>query len=92
MHHYEDDNLNEIAPLAHRPREAAKRVGVCVSRLYQLVNAGEIVALKDGRSTLIPEASLRKWLDSRAARQPGHWPAVRSSLPPRRAPTSRNLK
>lgn len=51
-----DDLLSK--PLCVRVPIAAKMLGVGLTKLYELVNAGELQAVKLGRVTLIPIASL----------------------------------
>jgi excisionase family DNA binding protein len=63
----EVNNIGESAPLALRPTQAAKRAGVSRSRLYELLKRGEVEARRDGRCTLVLEASLRSWVASRPA-------------------------
>jgi excisionase family DNA binding protein len=42
--------------------------GVGVTRTYELINQGKLVAIKDGRKTLILESSARAWLEGLQAR------------------------
>jgi len=50
-----------------RPAEAGQRLGVCSSRIYQLIQARELPATKVGGAWRIPVAALDRWLEDRAA-------------------------
>lgn len=58
-------------PLAHTVNEAIKRLSVSRTTMYELIKAGEIRPFKIGRKTLIPEAELRRVIDTRMAGQAG---------------------
>lgn len=58
-------------PLAHTVNEAIKRLSVSRTTMYELIKAGEIRPFKIGRKTLIPEAELRRVIDSRMSNQAG---------------------
>jgi excisionase family DNA binding protein len=51
-------------PLAVRPREAARQLGVSRSRLYQLLKSGKIPHRKDGAATVIAYEDLVAYRDS----------------------------
>lgn len=51
------------APIAYRPREAARILGIGRSRFYELLAAGEIRARKLGHITLVPRAELERYLE-----------------------------
>lgn len=51
-----------IPRLALKPNEAAIATGRSRSRIYELLSSGEIRAVKDGASTLIPTTELARWL------------------------------
>lgn len=57
--------------LAYTPKEAAAALGMSVSKLYEHMQAGTIVAKKDGKKTLILASTLDGFLvslpDARAA-------------------------
>lgn len=55
-------------PLALRPREAAKLLGIGRRLLWQETNAGRIPHLRIGRCILYPVASLQQMLADRAAK------------------------
>lgn len=51
--------LANIEPLTVRIATAVQLTGISRSRLYELIEAGELEVVKVGRSTLIPFRSLR---------------------------------
>jgi excisionase family DNA binding protein len=51
-----------LTPLAVGPNGAARLIGVSRSRVYELINAGELPAYKDGARTLILVADIEAWL------------------------------
>lgn len=55
-------------PVAVRIPQAAAMLGIGRSTLYLCIAAGEIEAIKVGRSTLVPVESLKAFV---AARRPG---------------------
>lgn len=57
------------APMALRPREAARALGVSERWLWEQTKAGEIPCTKVGRVTLYPRVMLEEWLRRRAAQQ-----------------------
>lgn len=57
------------APMALRPREAARALGVSERWLWEQTKAGEIPCTKVGRVTLYPREMLEEWLRRRAAQQ-----------------------
>jgi excisionase family DNA binding protein len=50
-------------PLALRPREAAKALGISDRTLWALTKAGKVPFVRLGRSILYPLHTLREWLD-----------------------------
>lgn len=56
-------------PMALRPREAARALGVSERWLWEQTKAGEIPCTKVGRVTLYPREMLEEWLRRRAAQQ-----------------------
>lgn len=56
-------------PMALRPREAARALGVSERWLWDQTKAGEIPCTKVGRVTLYPREMLEEWLRRRAAQQ-----------------------
>ncbi|MFN9368658.1 MAG: helix-turn-helix domain-containing protein [Planctomycetia bacterium] len=57
------------APMALRPREAARALGVSERWLWEQTKAGEIPCTKVGRVTLYPREMLEEWLRRRAMQQ-----------------------
>jgi excisionase family DNA binding protein len=55
------------APLAVRPRGAARMLGLGLSKLYELLRDGELAAYTVGRSRFIPVASVREYMTRRLA-------------------------
>ena len=51
-------------PILVSPDRAAAMIGCGKTYLYELINAGEIEAKKQGRSTVIPVESLRAYAAS----------------------------
>lgn len=54
-------------PVANTVSEACQRLGIARNSLYNLINAGEIFAIKIGSRTLIPESELNRFVASRLA-------------------------
>ena len=63
------------SPLALRPREAAKALGISARHLWQLTKDGHIPCVRVGsgkrRTVLYPLADLQAWLTRQAARAKG---------------------
>jgi excisionase family DNA binding protein len=55
-----------VEPLALRPREAAKALGICERTLFDLNKAGEIPCVRIGWAILYPVETLRAWLAAKA--------------------------
>jgi excisionase family DNA binding protein len=55
------------APLAVRPAGAARMLGLGLSKLYELLRAGELSAYTVGRSRFITVASVREYVNRRIA-------------------------
>jgi excisionase family DNA binding protein len=53
-------------PISVRIREACRLSGIGRSKLYELIAAGEIEIIKVGTITLVPMASLARFLERRA--------------------------
>jgi excisionase family DNA binding protein len=59
-------------PLALRPREAAKALGISTRHLWQLTKDGSIPHVRVGRrAVLYPVDELRAWLSRQAAKPEG---------------------
>ena len=48
--------------LMYSPQAAARTAGLCKATIYELLGRGQLVAVKHGRRTLIPAASLTGYL------------------------------
>jgi excisionase family DNA binding protein len=63
------------SPLALRPREAAKSLGISTRHLWQLTKDGHIPCVRVGNGTrktvLYPVADLQAWLTRQAAQAKG---------------------
>jgi len=58
-----------LAPLALRPREAARALGIGVQLLWTRTNLGEIPCVRIGRAVRYPVTLLQKYLEEQAAKQ-----------------------
>ncbi|MBO9712508.1 helix-turn-helix domain-containing protein [Sphingomonas sp.] len=56
-------DLGDHERIAVRIPVAAQMIGISRSKFYELLDAGEIEAIKLGRSTLIPVASLKTFVE-----------------------------
>ena len=54
----------DLEPLAVSIREGCRMIGIKRSSIYREIAAGRIKAVKAGKRTLLPVASLRAWLAS----------------------------
>jgi excisionase family DNA binding protein len=61
---------NPIAPLALKISEACAASRCGRTTVYEAIKSGELRAVKRGKSTLILESDLRRWLESLPAIQP----------------------
>lgn len=50
----------ETPKLSYKPEQAAAVLGIGRSKVYELMNAGELESFKLGKSRLIPHASLER--------------------------------
>jgi hypothetical protein len=57
----------DAEPLAVKPKRACAMLDCGITRLYELMSAGELVGFKDGRSRKITTASLHGYLARRIA-------------------------
>ena len=55
---------NQIAPMVLRISEACAASRCGRTTIYEAIKRGELRALKRGKSTLILEVDLRRWLES----------------------------
>lgn len=65
-------DAGELRPLALRPREAAKALGIGERLLWSKTNAGEIPHVRLGKAILYPVAELERWLSEQAQRKGGN--------------------
>ena len=56
----------EPSPLAMRPKQAAKALGIGERLLWSLTNRGEIPCVRVGRCVIYPVDLLREWLAEQA--------------------------
>ena len=81
---------DSLEPLAVSPREARRLLAIGNTRLYQLLERGELVGYHEGRARRITVASIRARIeelsgaDAQPPAQPTHRPRGRS----RKHPTS----
>jgi len=52
-----------------RPSEAAEALGLGKSKTYQLINDGTLPSVRIGKSVRIPNAALKKWIESQIQAQ-----------------------
>ena len=52
-----------VEPISVRIREACRLTGIGRSKLYQLIDSGELNVVKIGRITLVPMSSLRALIE-----------------------------
>ena len=57
----------KIEPLAHSPDRAAQRLGISTRAVYTHIGSGELRSFKDGKRRLIPDAELRRFVNSKMA-------------------------
>ena len=51
-----------VEPLAHSPESAAKRLGLPLRSIYNLLAEGELRSTKIGKRRLIPDSELQRLL------------------------------
>ena len=56
------DTVTAVTPLALRPKDAAKALGIGSRLLWEKTNCGEIPHVKIGRCVVYPTHLLREWL------------------------------
>ncbi len=61
--------MDTSAPLLLTPAQAAERLSIARSSLYQLLLVGEIVSITIGRSRRIPLEALTEYLDRKVREQ-----------------------
>ena len=60
-------DISDIEPLAHKPDAAARRLGVSLRQIYNLIADGSIRSTKSGKNRLIPDDELKAYLRRRMA-------------------------
>lgn len=55
----------ELPPIAHRIEDAARRLGVSRSTIYNLITTKELTPFKVGNRTLIAESELHRFVAAR---------------------------
>jgi len=77
-------HLSEIEAFAVPAKKAAPAIGVGMTRLYQLINAGEIESYRDGKARKIVVASLKAYVErqvvAEAAKPRVGWTARATSM------------
>jgi excisionase family DNA binding protein len=56
--------IGHLAPIAYTPEDAALVSGRSRSRVYEAIKNQELLARKDGRSTVIERDELIRWIRS----------------------------
>lgn len=56
-----------LEPIAYSVNDAIRVSSIGRTRLYQLINSGELEVRRIGRRTLIPATSLRRLIEGEAA-------------------------
>ena len=55
-----------VERILYRPGEAAEAIGISRSRLYELMNSGEIPSVKVGNVKRVPVDKLREWVEQQS--------------------------
>lgn len=63
--------MQDIAPIAFRPEEAAKMLGIGRTYVYELIRSGDLESVKIGRARLVPAAALDKFFSGLIREQIG---------------------
>ena len=58
-------NKNFFRPIAYRPSEAARVLGISLSHLDRMTKAGEIPCARVGRLRLYGDEELRRWVQEK---------------------------
>ena len=56
--------MNAITPIAYRPTDTARALGISEALVYELIANGDLPARKLGRATLILRADIDTYLSS----------------------------
>jgi excisionase family DNA binding protein len=62
-----------VLPFAVPPREAARLLSISLTRLYELMRAGELVSYRDGRARRITTASIHQRMARQIADSAEKW-------------------
>jgi excisionase family DNA binding protein len=74
-------------PLAVPAKEASRLLSLSLSRLYELLRAGELESYADGNSRRVTTASLHEYVERRLAANGGRWRQINAQ--PRQASKAR---
>jgi len=55
-----------MEPLLVTPAEAVAMTGIGRTRIYQLLESGDLPSIRIGRSVRIPLVKLREWIDHKS--------------------------
>ena len=58
----------QLERLLARPAEGAKMLGISRSKIYEMLNAGDLPCLRLGKTWRIPIDELRRWIADKSAR------------------------
>lgn len=64
----DESSRTAFRPLALRPRDAARALGIGQRKLWELTDAGAIPHLRFGRAVAYSVAALEKWLADESAK------------------------
>ena len=56
-----------VERLLYRPAEAAEAIGVSRSRMYELIDSGDIPSIRIGGTLRVPVDELRRWVEQKLA-------------------------
>ncbi len=70
FYHLREEEGGPTRPIALRPVDAARRLGISPRTLWNWTRAGIVPCLKVGRVTLYPAAGLEAWVASQTAAPP----------------------
>jgi excisionase family DNA binding protein len=59
-----------LEPVAVSPKGAGRALDYGLTKIYDLINAGELEVYKDGRATRITTASIKSYVQRRLAETP----------------------
>jgi excisionase family DNA binding protein len=63
----EQPTQTHTAPLAVAPREAARLLSVCVSKVYRLMQTGELEGFHSGKSRRVTTRSIESYVERQIA-------------------------